>query len=230
MILYLMSVAEWGEEELDLAYQLLPVYWREKAEGNRGFRNKALSAASSLLLAEGLAEKGHSLSALKVEKGPYGKPFFPACKQFHFSISHSNFYAVCAVGTKPLGIDIERAESSRRDSMKLAERFFHPQEFLQLRESENRDRDFFRLWTLKESYIKFTGDGMHRPLHSFCVTLGDPSHMEGEPALRFSEWDFLPGYRIAMCTAESGPVEIKELSLRQILGKGTETEEGRFTE
>lgn len=38
---------------------------------------------------------------------PEGKPYFPARPAFHYSISHSGEWVVCAVGAVPLGVDIQ---------------------------------------------------------------------------------------------------------------------------
>ena len=38
-----------------------------------------------------------------------------------------------------------------------------------LQQSEQKELDFLRLWTLKESYMKMTGKGMSLPLDSFEV-------------------------------------------------------------
>ena len=41
------------------------------------------------------------------ERGPSGKPYLVNCPGVHFNISHSGGYAVCAVGSVPMGVDIE---------------------------------------------------------------------------------------------------------------------------
>ena len=38
----------------------------------------------------------------------YGKPYIPALPDMHFNISHSGRWIVCAVDSKPIGIDIEK--------------------------------------------------------------------------------------------------------------------------
>jgi len=59
--------------------------------------------------------------------------------------------------------------------MAVADTFFAPTEVNLLRCSAENDRAtlFFRLWTLKEAYIKAIGSGLHAPLQSFAFSF-DP--------------------------------------------------------
>ena len=54
---------------------------------------------------------------------------------------------------------------------RLARRFFRPeeQEALALLEGDRRAESFFRLWTIKESYLKYTGRGIGGGLSSFRI-------------------------------------------------------------
>ena len=81
------------------------------------------------------------------------KPCFPD-GGVHFSLSHCGKYAVCAVADVPVGVDIELA---RAGSLRLAERFFLPDEAELVERSQSPEEEFCRLWTLKESYIKAAG-------------------------------------------------------------------------
>ncbi len=51
----------------------------------------------------------------------YGKPYIPALPDMHFNISHSGRWIVCAVDSKPIGIDIEKMKPGTID---IAKRFF----------------------------------------------------------------------------------------------------------
>ncbi|MCC8065877.1 MAG: 4'-phosphopantetheinyl transferase superfamily protein [Clostridiales bacterium] len=77
-----------------------------------------------------------------------------------------------------IGCDIEY---KKRPNDKLARRFFCPEEYEWLTrpqsQAEKKDR-FYRLWTLKESFLKATGLGLYLPLDSFCF------HIEEDQAGR----------------------------------------------
>lgn len=65
---------------------------------------------------------------------------------------------VCAVSDVPIGIDAERVRTFRPNVVK---RCCSLQEQDYILEEEER---FFQIWTLKESYIKMIGEGMHFPM------------------------------------------------------------------
>ena len=85
--------------------------------------------------------------------GEKGKPFF-AQGGVHFNLSHSGHYAVCAVSDKPVGVDIETvrvfSESLVRHVFDSGERAF----------AQGSDERFTQLWTIKESVMKFFGQGV----------------------------------------------------------------------
>lgn len=84
----------------------------------------------------------------------YGKSLYPfvQCSTLQYNISHSGYIAVCAIDNNPVGIDIEQILSPTVDISP----FFHTAEQIYLSQfsSENRDREFYRLWTRKESLYK----------------------------------------------------------------------------
>ena len=94
--------------------------------------------------------------------GENGKP---ACADVQFSFSHSGDMVACAVSDCPVGVDIE---FSKKDGWPVAQRFFAAEEVELLRNSQDSAL-FYRLWTLKESYLKALGCGMTKPLASFSV-------------------------------------------------------------
>ena len=54
----------------------------------------------------------------------------------------------------------------------MARHFFHPQEIALLNKTTDeklQQKLFFNLWSVKESYLKYTGSGLSTPLSSFEV-------------------------------------------------------------
>lgn len=95
------------------------------------------------------------------------KPYFPDNEVF-FSLAHCGDYAVCAVSDVPVGVDIELP---RVGGARLAKRFFQPDEAALVYAADDPDREFCRLWTLKESYIKYA-DLRLGNVRSFSVVSG----------------------------------------------------------
>jgi 4'-phosphopantetheinyl transferase len=98
-----------------------------------------------------------------------GKPQLTEFPDIHFNVSHSGRYVVCAFGDAPVGVDVE---AIRPADMRIVERFFAKLEreyiFGQVSD-EARLRAFYRVWTMKEAYIKMEGRGLGIPLLSFDV-------------------------------------------------------------
>lgn len=85
-----------------------------------------------------------------------GKPYY-VNSDICFSLAHSGDYVVCAVSDENVGIDIE---GHRKVKESFAEHFFTEQECSSIHSEE----DFYRLWTFKEAYGKYTGEGIVKSL------------------------------------------------------------------
>lgn len=95
---------------------------------------------------------------LQVEKG---------ASPLHFSVSHSGDYALLGFSrTQVLGVDLEKMEAQRawRD---ILNKHFDADENAYVREGggeTEQARRFYRLWTLKEAWIKCEGTGLFKAL------------------------------------------------------------------
>jgi len=181
-----------------------------------GYRNKevALRRLSGEALV-GIALREYwdlSLGTYRIGREEKGKPFIIGRENVFFNLSHSGEYVVCAVSDREIGVDIEKRAKAR---MEVAERFFHEREVRALRPLSEMDRDrlFFDYWAVKESFLKYTGTGLTRPLNSFVVMFTGErvSLYEGENELPLhvnpcpidvgyacyvcGEYDRLPGIR-----------------------------------
>ena len=161
-------------------------------------KDKNLSLGASVLLDCGL----NKLFGLREKEMQYGftengRPFFENRPDIYFSISHSGMKAVAAFSDGEIGADIEKIKNA---DLKIAKRFFNEKEYEYLNsisDSEKQTSEFYRLWTMKESYMKFTGLGMKLPLDSFCIEQGERASC-GETV--FYEYDGISGYRLSVCS------------------------------
>ncbi|MCW5735063.1 MAG: 4'-phosphopantetheinyl transferase superfamily protein [Enhydrobacter sp.] len=74
-----------------------------------------------------------------------------------------------------IGVDIEGVDRRGR-LLEIADAYFAPDELILLRNAPPAAQRsiFFRLWTLKEAYIKAHGDGLSLPLDRFSFSLSPP--------------------------------------------------------
>ena len=88
------------------------------------------------------------------------------------SISHTSCYVMCMTDSTNCGADIEGINECT-DSQQLADRYFCKKEALWIRNAETSDilaERFAWIWTAKEAYLKYCGEGLRRKLDSFCIS------------------------------------------------------------
>lgn len=115
------------------------------------------------LLRECLKKLGIDYSEELVSLGGHGKPYLRDFPCIHYNLTHSRGIAACIVSGSECGIDGEKIRPYRPNVVK---REFSERERQLIENAPEKERDelFFRIWTLKESYIKATGQGLSFPL------------------------------------------------------------------
>ena len=100
-----------------------------------------------------------------VEYGELGKPSLKERPDIHYNVSHAEGIAVAVSGKKECGVDAESVRAYRPNVIKRA---FSEREktLIEATPEEERDLLFFRLWTLKESYVKAIGIGVSYPMNT----------------------------------------------------------------
>ena len=119
------------------------------------------SLAAGIIIKHILNENGLSENSLSYSKN--GKPLADG---LFFNVSHSGNYVVGVVSDCEVGCDIEKISSA---PMKVAQHYFSPAESEYMNSEPDKDRAFFTIWTLKESYMKMTGQGLSLALDSFEI-------------------------------------------------------------
>lgn len=96
-----------------------------------------------------------------------GKPYVGVGSGMYVSISHSHGLCAAAVSDGEIGVDIEYIDPSRPAERlnRLAERFFSQDELAYIKAGADAvdavlPERFFEVWCAKESYVKYTGDGL----------------------------------------------------------------------
>ncbi len=135
---------------------------REKYERLKQKRNKENCVISYLLLRKALADFG--VTNPEFVTGKNGKPFLNNHENVFFNISHTRGGVAVVVDKKPVGIDIQDILPVRGG---VIERCFSQEEKEIIFNSNSPEKDFTRLWTLKESAVKFSAETV-ASLKNFC--------------------------------------------------------------
>ena len=154
---------------LEASLKRLSPYRREKTLRYRFDRGKWLSAGAGLLLDYMLKDYGLCERDMQYIEGEHGKPAFANHPQLHFNLSHSNSLVACAMGDKPVGVDVQHMVKLRQGLVRYT---MSTQEIAKLEAMgtiEEKSMFFTQLWTLKESYVKATGRGLTHEFPSFDI-------------------------------------------------------------
>tara|TARA_R110002073_G_scaffold93832_2_gene218769 strand:- start:529 stop:1242 length:714 start_codon:yes stop_codon:yes gene_type:complete len=116
----------------------------------------------------------HEPSLWEFDREIHGRPYVTNSQlPMDFNLSHTCGMVGCAISALGrVGFDLENCQRSV-DYARLAEKKFSKTEsndVLSLSGQKQREQ-FFRYWTLKESYIKLTGKGLREALDKFSFDL-----------------------------------------------------------
>ncbi|KUF36543.1 MULTISPECIES: 4'-phosphopantetheinyl transferase family protein [Lysinibacillus] len=174
------------------------------------------------ILARYLISTNFNIAPCTIEfaNNSYGKPFIKNLPNAFFNVSHSGNYVFCGVSNTEIGVDIEKHHLL---DLNLAQHIFSSEEYKDLITLSDKDQldYFFKLWTLKEAYIKYLGIGLSTPLQSFSFKIMDGTiHFHGNHCdiLSFLSTHLEGQYSLACCSTEAIEANaIELLSLQTII-------------
>lgn len=154
--LYLLDATDL-QEYMSQALAELPQEEQNRILQIRTPKQRVLSLAARILL----YKIGHSygITDFHMTHGKHGKPVLSAMPQFQFNLSHSGNFAALAYSTLPVGVDVEQV---REYIPKHLEKILSPEEQIFLEQQENQFEVFTKLWTRKESFVKWKGERIFR--------------------------------------------------------------------
>lgn len=133
---------------------------------------------------------GRNLAEIFLAREKNGKPFCPG-GNLKFSLSHSGAWVACSLGSVENGVDVE--EFQQLDS-ELVRNFFRPDEYsyLMALPLSQRYREMIRFWTMKESFLKYTGTGLQGKLEDAnCLKLPHSEDDVGARSFRLPDQAWL---------------------------------------
>ncbi len=117
-----------------------------------------------------------------------GKPYYRKDNRLHFNVSHCQSAIAVAVSYVPIGIDVE---GMREVNERTVRKCCGKEEIAYVFEARGKEQNakgilskeetqrFLKLWTLKESYVKMTGEGLRKPLDEVCFRLENIKERKG---------------------------------------------------
>ncbi|MBP5261898.1 MAG: 4'-phosphopantetheinyl transferase superfamily protein [Clostridiales bacterium] len=145
----------------------------------------------SYVLRNSLGDKGFDISY-----NEYGKPFVKGFEPFFdFSVSHAGDLVTVAFGPSKVGVDVEKIGSAGDIDELL--HFLSERELRSIDSSEDREKEFYRIWTRREALGKKEGMGL-------LLYEGMPERSIFEDGSRFFEYGY-QDYQITICTDTAVP-------------------------
>lgn len=123
--------------------------------------DRKLCAAAYMLLKQGLQQEYGIMENPVFDYAESGKPFIAGYPDIHFNISHCKQAAICAIDVRPIGVDIEEICSCEDDVKRY---ILNDEELRCVNESADSEVELMKYWTMKESFLKLTGEGLRNDL------------------------------------------------------------------
>ena len=185
-------------KEIPQMIEGLPEKRKEKILRYRFVEKRIQGLGAGLLLEYVL--QFHGKCSKDIRFGENGKP---ELDNFFFNLSHAGDIVICAVSDKDVGCDVEKVSTEPKG---IAEKFFCISENEHLNHLEGMERvdEFFRIWTLKESYMKMTGEGMRLELNrmEFIFDTSVKVYRDGALCPCAIKEYAIPGYKCSVCSAD----------------------------
>ena len=137
----------------------------------------------------------------EILKDDLGKPYLHG-NLLYFNVSHSGKYLAIAISKYPAGIDIQEPKFIKDGMFR---KVVQPEEDCLI--GADRQKDFLRLWTLKESFVKAEGKGLRIALKDYYFEKENDRYLVNYGGQRMS-WTFnieetlVEDYFISVCGLE----------------------------
>ncbi|MBM7716591.1 4'-phosphopantetheinyl transferase superfamily protein [Siminovitchia sp. FSL H7-0308] len=192
---------------IDPYKRLFPLLDRNKKETMSNLKmekDKVRTVLSHLFVKYLLAkELDCKMEDVQFSYSKYKKPYLVSHLNCSFNISHSGDMIAIAIAKEEVGIDCEQYKNL--DYVELAKQFCVPEEYSYIIQSTNVEEAFYKMWTLKESYVKAIGKGLHVSLKSFSFSIDGTSIYFYQGGNKSSAYHFYSekiqdNYHFALCS------------------------------
>lgn len=207
MTVYFADTTELDNPELyNCLYNAVSKERRIKTDSMKFQKDKLLSLGAEYLLMQACSEYGIDYKKQKVKLTENKRPVFENC-EFDFNIAHSENRVMCVISKNRAGCDVEFVKPI---DMEIAKRFFNNREYEEVMACETEEQRidmFYRMWTLRESFVKCTGTGLIMKTDEYRVTLkeSEPKVLQTYDSKKYRLFEFNnnDGYKYACCMQSS---------------------------
>lgn len=184
---------------------------REKASRYVHIEDAYRSICAELLIRVCYSEFTRESRLPKILYERYGKPYLENNDFFHFNISHSGEWVVIAYGDKEVGIDVEKVSDEMTEIAPECMTGSELNRIDMLNEARKKE-EITKLWTMKESYLKYRGTGLYTAMKSFGVS-EELKKLKGEVKFFTRK---LPGhYYVSVCGTDE-EIDSEEINLSDL--------------
>lgn len=166
MVIYLNT--DPGSLDVGKALERVSLQRREHALQYVKESDRQLSLAAYLLLMEALKKEFGITEPPVFGFGPHGKPFLQDAPRIHFNLSHCPGATLCVVADSPVGCDVENVPE--QPDPDLLRTVCNASEVAAVLQSSSPALAFTRLWTQKEAFLKYTGEGISPDLQDILLS------------------------------------------------------------
>lgn len=193
------DVMDLSLSEIRFMESLLPEERLSKAARYRREQDRRSCIMAYFLLLYGLSEEHGIYRIPETTHTSYGKPYFRNIG-LCFNLSHCDSAVCCGISCSSIGVD---AEDTVKGCRSLLNGVLSDGERAELSASMTPEDGFTRLWTLKESYLKYLGTGICGGLKQ-----ADFSGIHSDSFERYGCsfcCKHYKGWELSVCTENSSP-------------------------
>lgn len=188
----------------------------ERLEKSKKFRNESdflLSMGGELLARAAIKASLLNLGEPEIKNGDIsfgidrkGKSYINKFEYLHFNVSHSGDIVICALSMKEIGADCELI--SEDNGIEETRMVFSAGELAAIEPLSGRARleKFHEMWVLKESFVKYSGEGVVGDLAEIQIIEKNGAFSATRKGKRidcvFRLYDIGPEYKAAVCSEE----------------------------
>ncbi|MFC4699975.1 4'-phosphopantetheinyl transferase family protein [Glaciecola siphonariae] len=168
-----------------------------------------------------------SPQAVNLNINRFGKPLLgDNDNKLHFNVSHSQDKILIGIASdRRIGVDIEHI-NAKRNVERIAEHYFHPREWhCDALPSVDSVCYFYKLWTLKEAFVKAEGKGrvvIDSSIYFDLTYTDKPRLCHSDSQKVISQWAFahkmlLQDYSLSVAKEVASEDDAIEISLTEVV-------------